>query len=162
MTRTMRKVGRQGFVIICTMILCLGATGKTRAEQAFTGEVVQTPPQTLAAGEAKLVISVEVPDGYELIPDAPATVTVTTMDQGVAALGAESSVVCRQPAFPLRLPLKANPGDTQLQADLVLYYCQKQGAGLCITKQARLILPVRVDQASQNKEIRGSYKLPAL
>jgi hypothetical protein len=159
---TIRQVRRQGLVMICTMILCLAATGKTRAGEAFTGEVVQTPPQTLAAGEVELVIHLEVPGGYELISDAPAMATITSMDQGVVALGAESGVTCRQPEFPLRLPLEANPGDTRLQADLVLYYCQKEGAALCITKQARLILPVRVDKASQNKELRASYKLPAL
>jgi hypothetical protein len=153
----------RGAAVLCTTIFLLMATGNLPgADESFTGEVVRAPAQTLAPGAAELVLALELPDGYELLRDTPILAAITSGDAGVVSLGRESRVTCRQPQFPLRLPLQARPGETELQADLVLYYCKKEGPGLCITKEARLLLPVKVDQASPNRELKASYKLPAL
>jgi hypothetical protein len=132
------------------------------AQESFTGEVVQAPGQTIAPGQAELVISLNIPQGYELMRDVPILAKVTSREKGVVALAEGASATCRQPKFPLRVPLQARPGATQLQVDLVLYYCKTKGGGLCITKQARVILPVTVDRAAKNKELQAAYKLPAI
>ena len=138
-------------------------TGLIQAEDKnFTGEVVQVAEQTIAPGEAELVISLVLPDGYELMREAPILAKVTSGEKRVIALGEASAVTCKQPQFPLRVPLKGQTGATHLQVDLVLYYCKTKGGGLCITKQVRLNLPVKVDKASKNKELRASYKIPAI
>jgi hypothetical protein len=138
------------------------ASGSLNAQPSFTGEVVQMPAQVIAPGEAELVISLDIPPGYELLRDLPLLAKVTSSKREVVFLAEGASATCRQPTFPLRLPLKANPGVTQLRVDLVLYYCTTKGGGLCITKEARLNLPVTVDQAASTKELQASYRLPAI
>jgi hypothetical protein len=147
---------------LMTMVV-LALTGVAPAgQESFTGEVVQAPGQTIAPGEAALVISLDMPPGYELMRDVPILAKVTSGKKEVVALAEGATTTCRQPKFPLRVPLKAEPGATQLQVDLVLYYCKSKGGGLCITKEARLVLPVTVDGAAKNKELQAAYKVPAI
>lgn len=136
--------------------------GTLLAQQSFPGEVVETSGQTIAPGQAELIISLNLPPGYELMRDVPILAKVTSGKKTVVALAEGASATCRQPKFPLRVPLKAKAGVTQLQVDLVLYYCKTKGGGLCITKQARLVLPVTVDGAAKNKELQATYKVPAI
>ena len=153
-----------GLTLVMLMVFGFFApTGLIQAEDKnFTGEVVQLAGQTMGPGEAELIISLVLPDGYKLMTEAPILVKVTSGEKRVIALGEAAAATCKQPQFPLRVPLKAQSGSTNLQADLVLYYCKEKGGGLCITKQARLILPVTVDKAAKNKELRASYKIPAI
>lgn len=149
--------------VMLVLLVLWGLNGGIWAQdKGFAGEEVQTAEQAVAPGGVELVISLEVPAGYEIMRDAPLLAKVTSADKQVIALGKDSSATCKQPHFPLRVPLKAQSGATQLQVDLVLYYCKTKGGGLCLIKQARLNLPVKVEQAAQNKELRVSYKLPAL
>ncbi len=158
-----KKIFRVNALVVLMMGFLLVPTGLIKAQdKSFTGEAVQMEAQTLAPGEAELVISLELPPGYELMRDVPILAKITSGEKKVVALGEESAVTCRQPKFPLRLPLKTKAGTTQLQVDLILHYCRTKGGGLCITKQARLNLPVKVDKAAKNEQLRASYKLPGL
>lgn len=153
------------FILAAAMValIILGpGIGRTEDDKSFAGEVVQLAEQALAPGEAELVVSIEVPEGYEIMHDVPALVTLTPADKSVIGLGEGGDAACKQPRFPLRVPIKAQAGATQVQMDLVIYYCKKGTGGLCITKQARLTLPVKVDESANNKRLQVSYKLPAI
>ena len=163
MMAAMEKIFRGCARVMLAALLVFASTGLLQAgDKSFPGEVVQVPGQTIGSGGAELVFTLELLPGYELMRDAPILAKVTSGEKGVVALGEESSATCKQPQFPLRVPLKSSPGATQLQVDLVLYYCKTKGGGLCITKQARLTLPVTVDKASKNRELKASYKVPAV
>lgn len=147
--------------LVWVVLLC--PFGSIRAQEAeFSGEVVTVPGQSLAPGKAELIISIGIPEGYELVREAPILAKVTSQKKEILVLGQEAEKTCKNPKFPLRLPLTAKPGETQLQVDLVLFYCKKKGGGLCITKKARLNLPVKVDKAAKNKQLKASYTLPAI
>jgi hypothetical protein len=158
----MEKIFFGRVVMMLAATFFLASMGSLLAQESFTSEVVQAPGQTIAPGQAELIISLDMPQGYELMRDVPILAKVTSREKGVVALAEGASATCRQPKFPLRVPLKAKSGATQLQVDLVLYYCKTTGGGLCITKQARLNLPVTVDRAAKNKEIQATYKVPAI
>ena len=159
---SMQKNFHGRVLVMLSAVLLFASSGSLLAEEDFTGEVVQAPGQTIAPGQAELIISLAIPQGYELMRDVPILAKVTSKEKGVVALAEGATATCRQPKFPLRVPLEAKPGATQLQVDLVLYYCKTKGGGLCITKQARLNLPVTVDRAAKNKELQAAYKLPAI
>ncbi|MDI6853856.1 MAG: hypothetical protein QME75_09690 [Deltaproteobacteria bacterium] len=144
-------------------LIILGpGTGRAEDDKSFTGEVVQLAEQAIAPGEAELTVSIEVPAGYEIMRDVPSLVTVTPADKSVIGLGEGADAACKQPQFPLRLPVKAQAGATRVRVDLLLYYCKQGAGGLCITKQARHVLPVKVDEAAKNKQLQVSFKLPAI
>lgn len=151
-----------GLMLISSVVFLSGGLLSAPQEEGFPGEVVPIQGQVIAPGEAELLITLQVPAGYELLRDAPILAKITSREKQVVSLGEENAAVCKQPRFPLRVPLKARTGATRLQVDLVLYYCKSGGKGLCLVKQVRLDLPVRVDQASANRELRVSYKLPAI
>lgn len=151
-----------GLLLIWSVVFLSGGLLRAAQEQGFPGEVVPVEGQVIAPGEAELLISLEVPAGYELLRDAPILAKITSSEKQVVSLGEENAAVCRQPRFPLRVPLQARTGATRLLVDLLLYYCKTGGKGLCLVKQVRLDLPVTVDQASANRELRVSYKLPAI
>lgn len=153
-----------GLALAMLAMIALGGTvqGEAAEDGSFTGEVIQVAEQIIATGDVGLLISLELPAGYEVMRDAPILAKVTSSDKQVIALGEEAGATCKQPKFPLRVPLKASAGATRLQVDLVLYYCKQGAGGLCITKQARFVLPVKVDEAARNKELQVSYKLPAI
>ena len=162
MMRSVKKIFR-----VSTLALIMGAallTGRLllAADGGFPGETVRGEKQSLAPGDGLLVIALELPAGYDLLPDSPILVKVASQEKKVISLGEQSAVTFEKPPFPLRVPLKAKVGTTRLLVDLVLYYCKKEMGGLCLIKQARLIMPVTVDPASKNKELQVSYRLPAL
>jgi hypothetical protein len=42
-------------------------------------------------------------------------------------------------------------GETQVQADLVIYYCEAEAESLCLIEQVRLIQPITVTADSGSK-----------
>jgi hypothetical protein len=152
-----------GPAAVMLALITLSGPGRAPAEddKSFTGEAVKLAEQSVTSGEGELIISLEVPPGYEVMPDVPALATVTSDDERVVALRGGAGATCKQPKFPLRVPIKAQLGATLVRVDLVLYYCKKGAGGLCLTKQARLTLPVKVDKAAATNELQASYRLPA-
>jgi hypothetical protein len=149
-------------VLIALIIMIGPGRGIAEEDKSFAGEVVELAEQSIASGEAQLIISIEVPADCEIMYDVPPLVTVTPADKKVIGLGEDAGAACKQPKFPLLVPIKTQAGATRVQVDLVIYYCKKGTGGLCITKQARLILPVQVDEAAENQQLQISYKLPAI
>jgi thiol-disulfide isomerase/thioredoxin len=125
----------------------------------FTGETPERPAQAVAPGEAALTISLELPPGYKLNPQAPSAVTVVSSDAKVLNFGGNGEQVFRNPQFPLRIPAKVNEGTTALQADFVLYYCEAEKESLCYFKDVRVIVPVNGRKGATNTNITVSYEL---
>jgi hypothetical protein len=135
------------------------AGGGAGAATPFAGQILDQPPQTVGPGEVILVVDLKLPLGWQLTPDAPLAVKVAPRDQGVLTLKPEAAAACRQPRFPLRLPLAAKPGQTVLAVDVLLNFCREDGKGLCLIKEARLQTPVTVDPAASGRELHATYQL---
>ncbi|MBW1992478.1 MAG: hypothetical protein JRI59_10295 [Deltaproteobacteria bacterium] len=148
-------------MVLMAALVVPGSPGRA-GNQDFPGEVVKAAVQTIAPGGAELVVVPQVPEGFQWLKEAPMQVKVTSQDQAVVSFGGKAVAGCRQPRFPWRVRLRAQPGETRLQVDLILSYCKKGKGGLCITKQVRLNLPVKVEAAAQNRKLRAAYKPPAL
>jgi hypothetical protein len=139
------------FVFLLILSLCF--TG------VIAGDTLSLPAQTVAPGEDQLSILLGLPPGYKLNHEAPTTVKVTFADTKVLAAKEKPEFACPPAAFPLSLPVTAKVGQTRVQLDLNLSYCKSGPGGLCLVKEVRLNLPVRVDRGSSNHRISVSYRM---
>lgn len=92
-----------------------------------------------------MTLKLTVPDGYQANDLAPLQVRVTS--SGAAALLAEpASATVSGPEYPLTLefPATFTEGEAAVSADVVIYYCRKVAAELCLIRQARIVVPVSV------------------
>jgi thiol-disulfide isomerase/thioredoxin/sugar lactone lactonase YvrE len=112
------------------------------ADGAFTGKTVTLDAQTVAAGEITLNLQIELPDGYKFNDIAPFLAEFSAT--GEIAFAPDSATVQQiAPSFPRQVPLTVN-GAGELQADLVIYYCEADAESLCLLEQVRLLLPIEV------------------
>jgi thiol-disulfide isomerase/thioredoxin/DNA-binding beta-propeller fold protein YncE len=126
-------------------------------------EEIKLPPQRVRAGEAALVINIELPAGYHLNPTAPQRYNVSV--EG----GAKSLVITEQDAsrstrgsqLPIRVPVKAPfVGVAELRASFTFVYCREDNTGTCRIKTLVWSAPVEVvDEPAAANEIRFSAKV---
>ena len=132
-------------------------------EVAPNAEEIKLPPQKLRAGEATLVINVELPAGYHLNPSAPQHYKVSVEP------GAKSLVINEQDAsrstkglpLPIRVPLRASgAGLAELHASFTFVYCREDNTGTCRIKTLVWRAPVEVvNDAATINEIKVSGKV---
>ena len=132
------------------------ASPETQAK--YEGEVILLPQQTIAPGEAGIVITVKFPGSYKLNAEAPSFVEVV-LSGDLSLPGGEKKRTVDQPEFPLRLPMRAATGDGQVQATLNLYYCEAKRESLCYFKEVQLIAPVSI-AAGGAGEVVITFDLP--
>lgn len=122
-----------------------GLLTRQPAGEAYNGKVVTLDRQTVAAGEGIVRLQINLPNGYKLNDIAP--FSVEWHSEGVAF--APNTAVIRQvaPTFPLEVSVTLHEGDTSLQGDLVIYYCEAVAESLCFVERVRLQLPITVEPA---------------
>jgi hypothetical protein len=116
-------------------------------EAAPNAEEIKLPPQKVRAGEASLLINVELPAGYHLNPTAPQRYKISIEN------GAKSLVIGEQDAsrstkgsqMPIRVPVKAAvAGVAELRASFTFVYCREDNTGTCRIKTLVWRAPVEV------------------
>lgn len=132
---------------------------QTVRQEVFTGEILELPVQTIEPGSATLTLQLELPIGYKLNTLAPTAVVVTSSQQQIVNLNKASQQSFNNPPFPLTIALKAGEGETNLQVNVVIYYCESAKESLCYFKEARLTLPVKVKKGAGNDKITALYRL---
>jgi hypothetical protein len=110
-------------------------------------EEIKLPLQKVRAGDAAVLISLELPAGYHLNPTAPQHYQISIED------GAKSLVIGEQDAsrstkgsqLPIRVPVKASlAGVAQLHASFTFVYCREDNTGTCRIKTIIWRAPVEV------------------
>jgi len=79
----------------------------------------------------------------------------------VLQLTPAAEAALRQPRFPVSLPLTAAAGHTVLTLDLVLNLCRADGKGMCLIREARLVVPVTVAEGAKDRVLKVPYALRA-
>lgn len=115
--------------------------------------------QVVAPGEARLTVSLRLPEGYILDEGAPSSVSVTSSDEGILRLGENDGKQFSQSHFPFSLPLEAREGQAKVQINLTLYYCEEAKHSLCYLKEASVTLPVEVQKGVKNHQLSLDYEL---
>ena len=141
------------------MVFCLGFALAAGSTAQVNDAALRLPEQTVAPGEASLTLTVELPPEYHLTAEAPGQVTVTSGDKRIMAFDRQAALTLIRPQFPLNIPVKVNPCQTLLQVELLLYYCKSGPEGLCLFKEARLVLPVKVIKGAGKNKLSVNYKV---
>jgi hypothetical protein len=120
-------------------------------------EEINLPLQRLRAGEASLLINVELPAGYHLNPTAPQGYKVS-IENGAKSLtinDKDASRSTKGSPLPIRVPVRASPaGPVELYASFTFVYCREDNTGTCRIKTLVWRAPVEVvNDASAPGEI---------
>ncbi len=113
-------------------------------DQDFGGLVVQLDPAQVAAGVGKVVLDVQIPDGYKVNELAPSSMAWKVED-GVVVLPPDANRSVVAPQFPLELDATFNQGQGTLVGDLTIFYCEAETESICLIEQVRLEAPLEVD-----------------
>jgi|GEM_PF-6509037 len=120
---------------------------------------VELPPQEVAPGEVTLELILRLPPGWQLTPDAPQSVRLTSQNPAVVALTPLAAAALGRTRFPLHLPLLARPGNTTLSLDLLFNLCRQDQTGMCLIRESRLRLPVTVAEGASSRTLRAVLEL---
>ncbi|MCB0208999.1 MAG: NHL domain-containing thioredoxin family protein [Anaerolineae bacterium] len=101
-------------------------------------DVDRLAPVTVAPGEVEITLAIELPEGYKLNPDAPQMV-----QWGDVVKPFDSTT---PPTFTI--PIEK---DTELDIDVMLYYCQAVDERLCFIHTSRMRLPLTVSETGERQ-----------
>ncbi len=111
------------------------------------GRVVRVvlDPIVAAAGGSMLRIEVTAPEGHRLNSLGPSSITLTSGNPSVAALG-ESKLTWSSdlPAVTLPVPATLSPGTTGITATATVYFCRTGEDKLCLIQQIEVVQPIEV------------------
>ena len=89
-------------------------------------------------------LAVEFPAGFGPNPQAPSEVVVKSSGGNTVSFPGTSRFNDAGPTFPMVFPAVFATGTGAVTVDLSLVYCREQQASVCLIKQVRLEVPVKV------------------
>ena len=115
-------------------------------EVAPNAEEITLPAQKLHAGDATVVINVDLPAGYHLNPAAPQRYTIAIQKDGEQPQTApvDISKSARGLALPIRIPIGVNAGSAIARASFTFVYCREDNTGVCRIKTLQWQAPLEV------------------
>ncbi|MEJ5330693.1 MAG: hypothetical protein WHT07_11135 [Desulfobaccales bacterium] len=146
-------------IILLGLALALASALPTPA--APQEAAVELAPQEVAPGAVTLELTLSLPPDWQLTPEAPQSVRLSVRNPEVLQLTPAAEAALRQPRFPVSLPLTAAAGHTVLTLDLVLNLCRADGKGMCLIREARLVVPVTVAEGAKDRVLKVPYALRA-
>ena len=117
--------------------------------------------QVVAPGAANLQVTFNAPAGYRLNSQAPSRLALATSNPAVLDLGETAlSWSSDEASVTLPVPTVLNAGTATLTGTASVYYCRTGEEALCFITQVEVTLPVTVDAAATQGELRLTYALP--
>jgi hypothetical protein len=110
----------------------------------YNGKTVTLETQSVAPGQGTVELQVTIPAGYKVNDLAPFSMEWTA-DGGVTFDPARANQTIVEPAFPLSFPAEFSEGQSELTADLVVYYCEAEAQSLCFIERVRVTAPLTVE-----------------
>ena len=111
-------------------------------------KVPELPKVAVAPGEGQVELTIALPTGMEINPQAPSVINLESGNQAVASVPKAGVAV---KSTLVRVPLTLHRGITQITAHLTLYYCSEGKVALCYFYQGDLTLPIRVTPGATGK-----------
>lgn len=135
--------------------------GLEKLKPRFRGETIELPAQTVEPGDASISLSLELPRGFKLNPQAPSFVRLSSDKNDKLTFNGSADQSLNNSQFPLSFSAKVAEGESEVSADLVLYYCESEKESLCFFKEVKLKMPVKVRKGAGGKKLSISYTLAA-
>ena len=136
-----------------------------RPEDAdYRGTIVSVPPASLASGRGAIVLDVTLPDGYKVNDEAPSSVVISINGSALSTPPGGEAVDLTGASFPVRIPIEAGQGTSELTTDVTIIYCREDATSLCLIEQVRFAGDVTVDESGGATEIVLAHEivLPAV
>jgi hypothetical protein len=111
---------------------------------AMPTEQVELTEAAVAPSNSRLRLTIHLPAGYKLNPNAPSRVSIKA--QG-AHIDGQTELTRNLTAPNLELPLALTSPTATIEVQLLLYYCQSEREALCFIKEAHLKQPLRADES---------------
>ena len=134
-------------------------------EAAPNAQEIEVAPQKVRAGDAALLINVELPAGYHLNSTAPQRYKVS-VENGAKSLTIDPQNASRTSKglqLPIRVPVRASSvGAAEVRASFTFVYCREDNTGTCRIKTLAWHAPIEVvGDANAPGEIRLSTSVNA-
>ena len=133
----------------------------TTSEVAPNAEEIKLPSQKLRAGDAAIIINVELPAGYHLNPTAPQRYGIS-LQQGAEELKtpAVEAKTAKGLSLPIRVPIGLGAGSATARVFFTFVYCREDDTGTCRIKTLKWQAPVEVvSDAGAPSEIKLNAKV---
>ena len=104
--------------------------------------------KTMAAGTGEVVLKVNLPEGFKFNEQAPRYVEVKSSDNKVVMLAGKAET---NADFEVRVPVTSSLGESSLQFELAIYYCEETSTERCLIDQVKLDLPLEIREAGDSK-----------
>ena len=132
------------------------------SEAAPNAEEIVLDAQRIKVGDSSILINVELPAGYHLNPTAPQRYRVSTdpAAKNLVIDQADSAGSAKGGQLPIRIPVKASSGTSELHASFTFVYCREDNTGVCRIKTLQWRAPIEVvSDSSGPSEVRLSGKV---
>lgn len=134
----------------------------TNDEVVPNAEEIQLPLQKLRAGDATVVINVELPAGYHLNPSAPQRYSVSMAKEGESSKDVPVTIskTAKDLSLPIRVPVSVATGPTVAHASFTFVYCRNDNTGTCRIKTLVWRAPIEVVSTNEApNEVKFSTKI---
>lgn len=119
---------------------------------------VMLPAQTVGAGQGTIRVNITMPEGYKFNKLAP--FSATWRENALVSIAPDwREYRAVEPVMPLEIPAEFSAGQTELEGDFAIYWCEAINETLCFVKRAHLVVPLTVDPASTNNVVEMAYGL---
>ncbi|HMH45572.1 MAG TPA: hypothetical protein VK557_18935, partial [Pyrinomonadaceae bacterium] len=134
------------------------ATNQTATDNdvAPSAEEIKLPSQKLRAGDAAVIINIDLPAGYHLNPTAPQRYTVAIEQGGESLKSAPINVnkMAKGLTPPIRVPIGLGAGAATARVSFTFVYCREDNTGVCRIKTLQWQAPLEVvNDANATNEI---------
>jgi sugar lactone lactonase YvrE len=132
--------------VVTTLVLVdlEGLLTRRPTDSAYTGKTVTLEPQTVGAGEGTIQLAVTLPDGYKVNDLAPFSIEWSNGAESLVQFSDEANLTMVEPQFPLSFPASFTAGESEITAELVIYYCEAEAESLCFIERVQITIPLIV------------------
>jgi hypothetical protein len=132
----------------------------------YNGKMINLESQTVEPGEGTIELDVTLPEGYKVNDLAPFSMEWLKEEgagEGLIQFSAdEANVSLVEPSFPLSFPATFVAGESEITADLIIYYCEAEAESLCFIERVRITVPVTVTAGGDDTlNVPYSIELPS-
>ena len=131
-------------------------------EEFFGGIVVTLDPMTVGVGSGKVLLEINIPNGYKVNDLAPYSME-WKIDGDVIVLAPDANRSIVEPMFPLEIDATFKEGKGMLTGDLNIFYCEAEKQSICLIEQVRLQAPLMVSGAGADTlKLSHAIELPEI
>ncbi|MBD3382772.1 MAG: redoxin domain-containing protein [candidate division Zixibacteria bacterium] len=121
------------------------------AENTSIARQIELPEMEFKAGKTSLKFKINLPEGYELIEQAPQTINLKSADREVLSFDdGKESYEFEINGQPVNVVAVTREGMTELSMEALFYFCKKE-SGLCLVDNLQIKLPVTIDGAGKSE-----------